>query len=58
MGSYEFLINRINGESLNMPKCDKCGKPFRPNITMRNDVDWLEDKTTKQHEQMQLFFQS
>lgn len=52
VSSWDFVINRIDGSSQNMPKCGKCGNPFRPNITMRNDVDWLEDKITKQHEQM------
>lgn len=42
----QVLINldRINGEALEIPRCPKCGKPLRPNVTLKYDNEFLEDK--------------
>lgn len=40
-----------------MPECPKCGRVLRPNINMRDDLDWMEDKVSKQHERMYQFLQ-
>ena len=40
---------------MKVPKCPKCNKPFRPNINMRDDLDWMEDLVAKQHERMHNF---
>ncbi len=32
-----------------IPRCNHCGKMTRPNILMFNDVDWIYERTRKQH---------
>lgn len=32
-----------------IPRCTRCGKMTRPNILMFNDVDWIYERTRKQH---------
>ena len=57
MDNKPFLINRINGVA-NVPTCQNCGSIMRPNISMRDDLDWIETKVNEQQERMSNFFQS
>lgn len=41
-----FFINRINGVA-NVPTCQNCGSILRPNISLRDDLDWLETKVNE-----------
>lgn len=39
-----FIINRIDGRALFVPECKSCKGTLRPNISMRDDFDWIETK--------------
>ena len=44
---FNFKVNRMDGIAINVPECIKCGKPYRPNINMRDDLEWMEEKVAK-----------
>ena len=40
---YEFKRYTFKGESCRVPECRVCKKKVRPNINLKNDLDWIED---------------
>lgn len=51
-------MNMIDGEAETPPACSKCHKIMRPNINMRDDLDWMEGESAKEMKRMQEYFES
>ena len=45
LGSQKFSIDKIEGISENLPRCSTCKGILRPNINLKNDMEWLENET-------------
>ena len=41
----KIVINMIDGEAESCPQCSKCKSVMRPNIVMRDDLDYISDET-------------
>ena len=41
--SFDFDL--IEGRVKGIPTCEESGRPLRPNIQFRSDMDWMEDRT-------------
>lgn len=52
-----FMIDRVKGCAQHVPTCTKCGSSLRPNISLRDDLDWIETKVNTQIDAMNDFFQ-
>ena len=39
-----IAINIIDGEAEACPQCSKCKNVMRPNINMRDDLDYIADE--------------
>ena len=56
VGSYKFRLDHDKGEATSVPHCSKCKRPVRPNVNLRNDMDWLETEAQRQNENFEKWF--
>ena len=54
----DLKINYIRGECTEQPHCSKCHSIVRPNISMRDDLDWIDRDVNQQLQRLQDYFMS
>ena len=58
IGVKDLVINYIDGTSEDAPTCVKCKRILRPNVNMRDDLDWIEGDSFKQLNRLEDYFES
>ena len=54
----DLKLNYIRGECDEQPHCSKCHQVMRPNISMRDDLDWIDRDVSQQLDRLQDYFMS
>ena len=55
--AHKFRLNHETGSAVTVPLCSSCNKPVRPNVNLRDDLDWLEDRAASQNENFMRWFE-
>jgi len=50
-------LDHEEGLAKSVPHCPKCGQPVRPNVNLKNDIQWIEDRAQLQDKNFAKWFQ-